>query len=202
MARLTNSQLEWLKIHFKHTKNAEICERLGISTSYLHRVARSLKLTKSKQFMQKMQANAVQAAQVAIANETFEQRQRRVEQANRNNVKSRFPKGKYTLKNKTAEERAEIDARRVETWKKTRHDDEVMLNWYGEQKTNFRFARHKDPKKNRRLMSIRNYFKRRGYVFTQRAGMCAYYTADTKRSKKVEDEAKELGMLIKIKESQ
>lgn len=151
--------------------------------------------------MKEMQANAVQAAQVAIANETPEQRRRRVEQANRNNVKSRFPKGEYTLRNKTAEERAKIDARRVETWKKTRHDDEVMLNWYGEQKTNFRFARHNDPKKNRRLMSIRNYFKRRGYVFTQRAGMCAYYTSDTKRSKKVEDEAIKLGMIIREKQA-
>lgn len=52
---LTPKQERWLTNHFKHTKNIECAERLGISLRSVVRIARSLGLTKSRQFMAKCQ---------------------------------------------------------------------------------------------------------------------------------------------------
>lgn len=195
---LTDRQQRWLVAHFKHTKNDEIMAKLGLSHSTLHRFARELGLKKTRQFMAKMQANASAAGAEAIANETPEQKERRRQQANQNRNPDRsFKAGRYALENKTAKERAAINEKRRKSWLKTRKEDEMRLNWGLPLQTKFRFARHTDPKKNRRLMCIRNYFKTRGYIFTQRSGMIAYYTAETKRSAKVEAEATKLGMLIR-----
>ena len=51
---LTPEQERWLVAHFRHTRNEEIGERLGISQSSLHRFARELGLTKTRQFMRKV----------------------------------------------------------------------------------------------------------------------------------------------------
>ena len=55
---LPDVQIQWLKKHFKHTKNDVIRERLGLSHSTLHRIARELGLKKTRQFMAKMQMAA------------------------------------------------------------------------------------------------------------------------------------------------
>lgn len=59
---LTDEQKEWLVKHFKHTKNAEIAERLGCSVRSVTRIARKMGLTKTKQFMRKCQLNAAAEA--------------------------------------------------------------------------------------------------------------------------------------------
>ena len=38
--QLTEKELTWVIRHYKHTKNDEIMEKLGISHSSLHRIAR------------------------------------------------------------------------------------------------------------------------------------------------------------------
>ena len=200
MPALTERQTKWLTAHYKHTKNAEIAARLGISESYLHRVARSLGLKKTKQFMRKTQANATAHAQVAMANETPEQKERRRQQANQNRNPDRcFKPGIYALGCKTAEELAKIDAKRAATWRKTRQDDEMRLNWYGEQQTKFHYRRHPDPEKNRRLTKLRHYFRKIGYDIPSRSGMVAYFDDETKRTPKLEAEARNLGMIIRQK---
>ena len=200
MPALTEKQTKWLAAHFKHTKNAEIAARLGISESYLHRVARSLGLKKTKQFMRKTQANATAHAKEAIANEDEEAKERRRQQANQNRNPDRcFKPGIYALATKTAEERAEINAKRAATWRKTRQDDEIRLNWLGEQRTNFHYRRHRDPDKNQRLCKLRHYFRSIGYEIPQRSGMVAYFDDDTKRTPKLEAEARNLGMIIRQK---
>lgn len=59
---LTDEQKEWLAKHFKHTKNAEIAERLGCSVRSVTRIARKMGLKKSRQFVTKCQLNAAAEA--------------------------------------------------------------------------------------------------------------------------------------------
>ena len=63
---LTDAQTKWLQKHFKHTKNDVIRERLGLSHSTLHRIARELGLKKTRQFMTKMQMAASMAPKGAL----------------------------------------------------------------------------------------------------------------------------------------
>lgn len=62
---MTEVQKEYLRKHFKNTKNDTLMERLNISHSKLHRFARQEGLKKTKQFMRKMQANASKKAREA-----------------------------------------------------------------------------------------------------------------------------------------
>jgi len=55
-------KVERLKRMFKNTPNDVIMEKLDISFSTLHRTARALGLTKTKQFMRKCQRNAADKA--------------------------------------------------------------------------------------------------------------------------------------------
>lgn len=59
---LTPQQERWLTNHFKHTKNSECAERLGISLRSVVRIARKLGLTKSRQFMARCQRETSDAA--------------------------------------------------------------------------------------------------------------------------------------------
>ena len=59
---LTPEQERWLVAHFRHTTNPEIARRLGISETTMHRFARELGLTKSRQHMRKTQRNAADRA--------------------------------------------------------------------------------------------------------------------------------------------
>lgn len=59
---MTEKKKEYLRKHFKNTKNDTLMERLEISHSKLHRFARQEGLRKTSQFMRKMQRNASQKA--------------------------------------------------------------------------------------------------------------------------------------------
>ena len=93
---------------------------------------------------------------------------------------------------------AVINAKRKASWRKTRDADEVRLNWGLPTQTKFHFRRHPDPDKNRKLCSLRNYLRRKGYEIPGRAGMAVYVTRKTRRSAKMESKAEKLGMIIKI----
>jgi hypothetical protein len=196
---LSEPQIKWLKKHFKHTKNDVIRERLGLSHSTLHRIARELGLKKTRQFMAKMQMAASMAGKAAIAAEDEAAKERRRQQANANRNPERcFKKGKWSLSGKTSAQLAVINAKRKASWRKTRDADEVRLNWGLPTQTKFHFRRHLDPDKNKKLCSLRNYLKRKGYEIPGRAGMAVYVTRETRRSAKMESKAEKLGMIIKI----
>lgn len=198
---LTDKQTQWLIRHFKHTKNDDIIARLHISMSYLHRLARSLGLKKTRQFMAKTQANAVALAKIAIANEDKAAKERRRQQANQNRNPDRcFKPGEYSLAKKTPEERKKINAKRAASWMQTRRADETRLNWGLPQETNFHFARDPDPDKNQAIIKLRCYLRNyRGYDIPGKAGMVIFITAETKRSPKMELRAQKLGMIIREK---
>ena len=193
---LTERQEKWLKNHYKNTKNEKICERLGISLSAMHRIVRELGLKKSKQFMRTTQAAAVEAALVAMDNETEEQKERRRQQA-RQNATVKFKPGVYPHAGKTAEELAEMQRKRLKTWKARRAADEVRLNWGYPQETNLRFRRHPDREKNQQLIYLRWYMRTKGYEIPGRSGMAAHITEATRRSAKCEATARRLGMVIR-----
>lgn len=197
---LTPQQTAWLIAHFKHTKNEVICAKLGISLSSMQRIKRDLGLSKSRQFMRKMQADATAAAQEVMANETDEQKERRRQQARDNGAKTRFKPREYALSNKSPEQLADIHRRKSETWRKTRHEDEIRLNWGYQQQTRFHFARIPDREQNIRLCQLRHYLRKKGYEIPQRSGMVAYITDRTTRSARCEALAKQLGMLIRIQQ--
>ena len=196
---LSDVQIKWLKKHFKHTKNDVIRERLGLSHSTLHRIARELGLKKTPQFMTKMQLAASAAGKAAIAAEDEAAKERRRQQANANRNPERcFKKGKWSLAKCPPEKLSIINAKRAASWLKTRRADEVRLNWGLPTQTKFHFRRHPDPDKKRKLCSLRNYLRRKGYEIPGRAGMAVYVTRETRRSAKMETKAKKLGMIIKI----
>ena len=195
---LTDAQTKWLQKHFKHTKNDVIRERLGLSHSTLHRIARELGLKKTRQFMAKMQMAASMAGKAAIEAEDEAAKERRRQQANANRNPERcFKKGKWSLAKCPPEKLSIINAKRAASWLKTRRADEVRLNWGLPTQTKFHFRRHLDPDKNKKLCSLRNYLKRKGYEIPGRAGMAVYVTRETRRSAKMESKAKKLGMIIK-----
>ena len=197
LIKLSERQILWLKNHFKHTKNEDICQRFGISLSALHRIRRKFGLKKSHQFMVKAQAEATAAAQIAASNENYEQQQRRKEIARQNSIKGRFKQGQWALANKTTEQLAEITKKRVATWKESRRVDEIRLNFGLDQRTKFKFPKMQDPHKQQQVMGLRYNMRRNGYVFPKRGGMVAYITPETHRSKKQEDHARKFGILIK-----
>ena len=196
---LPDVQIQWLKKHFKHTKNDVIRERLGLSHSTLHRMARELGLKKTRQFMAKMQMAASMAGKAAIAAEDEAAKERRRQQANQNRNPERcFKKGEWSLAKCPPEKLSIINAKRAAAWLKTRQADEARLDWGLPTQTKFHFRRHPDPDKNKKLCQLRNYLKRKGYEIPGRAGMAVYITRETRRSAKMEIKAKKLGMIIKI----
>lgn len=59
---LTPEQLEWLKENFCHTKNQELADELGTSPRSIARMARTLGLWKTSEFVAAMQQNAANHA--------------------------------------------------------------------------------------------------------------------------------------------
>ena len=69
---LDKASQEWIIKHFKHTKNAEIAQRFGISLNYIHSFARKHGLKKTPQFLCKCQlATASAAKALHLKNGTY-----------------------------------------------------------------------------------------------------------------------------------
>lgn len=76
---LTEYGEKYLRNHFPNTRNEVLMEKMGISFSTFHRLARQLGLTKTKQFMRKMQANATEYALQSWKSLPPAERKRRIE---------------------------------------------------------------------------------------------------------------------------
>lgn len=194
---LTPQEEAWFKKHFKHTKNEVVMSKLGVSMSSLHRLARLYGLKKTKQFMSKMQAAAMEAAAVAIQNETPEQKERRRQIAIQNSKKGCFKKGEYRLGKLSPERLAEIRKKQHETWRKSRENDIARCHLGLERKAKFRLPKDFNPKRQKQLISIRYGLRKKGYSIPKQGGMAVYITADTIRSEKIEINAKKLGIVFR-----
>ena len=170
---LTPEQERWLVAHFKHTKNEEIGERLGISQSSLHRFARELGLTKTKQFMRKVQKNAADKAKAShLRNGTYPPKGYRIPRSE----EFGFKKGVSNLQRLgKAGERRRVEksaASRRKTFKVERARKLFGLP----QQTKLRVMREPRGKTCHRW-----YLKKRGYIIDDRE-LIAYWTEDTRRS--------------------
>lgn len=172
---LTERQQAWLTKHFKHTKNDECAIRLGISPRSVVRIARSLGLNKTPQFIAKCQANAAEAAKRShLLNGTYPPKgfiiPRSEEFRFKEGEKKRWDAKKEALRvQKSAESRRE-----------TLRKERIRVKWGLEQKTFLRVL-----KQSKRHIYLRWYLKRRGYIIDEEAGI-AYYTDETRRGKMIE----------------
>lgn len=174
---LTEQQEAWLAKHFKHTKNAEIASRLGISERSVNRLAKRRGLTKSKQFIRKTQLEAA-----AKANES-------------NRINGTYPPKGYKI------------PRREEFWFKkgesnidrfgVKKNAERIVNNTQSRKETFRLEKARALyglprqtklqviKRPRRQIEMRYYLRKRGYI-VKRGSMIVYYNENTNRSLELE----------------
>lgn len=174
---LTDQQEAWLAKHFKHTKNAEIASRLGISERSVNRLAKRRGLTKSKQFIRKTQLEAA-----AKANES-------------NRINGTYPPKGYKI------------PRREEFWFKkgesnidrfgVKKNAERIVNNTQSRKETFRLEKARALyglprqtklqviKRPRRQIEMRYYLRKRGYI-VKRGSMIVYYNENTNRSLELE----------------
>ena len=170
---LTPEQERWLVAHFRHTRNEEIGERLGISQSSLHRFARELGLTKTRQFMRKQQRNAADKAKEShLRNGTYPPKGYRIPRSEEFQFKAGVTPVERLGKRR---ERKRIE-RSAESLRKTRREEKARMLFGVPRKTRLRVV--KEP---RAKTCQRWYLKRRGYILDERE-LIAYWTPETRRA--------------------
>lgn len=178
---LTPKQERWLITHFKHTKNDDICARLGISHSTLHRFARELGLKKTRQFMKKCQQATTEAANAShLRNGTYPPKGFIIPHSE----EYRFKKGQSNKERLSPKKYRECQEKRAATWKKTREADRRRFVFGLDQRTNFRFVQQPKSK-----TSYRHNMKKKGYI-TDRERSIIYYTSEEMRCPRAEANAK------------
>lgn len=177
MPQLTPKQEAWLIRHFKHTKNAEIAEKLGISESGVHRAARQLGLKKTPQFRRKVQMEVAAAAKLShLRHGTYPPKGYIIP----GSEKFRFKPGVNNLE-RIGKEREEARIRKaVESRKKTWRYEHARYIFGVPRKTKLRVAQQP-----RQRILDRCYLKRRGYIIDD-PNCIAYWTADTRRATRLE----------------
>lgn len=174
---LTDKQTAWLVKHFKHTKNAEIAERLGISESSLHRMARSLGLKKTRQFQAKCQEAAAKAADLSHRiNGTYPKKGYRIPRSE----EFQFKSGVSNIERLGARKEAARLAKVHESLSKTRRLERGRALFGLPQQTKLRVVRHPQQ-----LIKDRHYLKKCGYILDER-NKVAYWTPETRRAKRLE----------------
>ena len=174
---LTEKQENWLKKHFKHTKNDEIAAKLGVSKTTVIRLARRFGLTKSRQFIQKMQAEAIAAAkQSHLLNGTYPPKGYVIP----GREKGLFKAGETCLQRIGAKRNAERIKKATATWRETYKKEKARAAFGFPQRTKLRVV----PKPIAKI-KLRSYLKLRGYIVDDVARV-VYYTEETKRGKRIE----------------
>jgi len=174
---LTERQEAWLKKHFKHTKNAEIAEKLGISETVVHRFARQFGLTKSTQFRHKVQAEITAAAKAShLRNGTYPPKGYIIPRS----AEFRFKPGEKPVDRFGKRKEALRVHRSTEARKKTFRYEKARRTFGLPQKTKLRVFQQ--PKQ--RILD-RYYLKKRGYILDEE-NFIAYWTEDTQRCTRLE----------------
>ena len=179
---LTESQEKWLRLHFKHTKNAEIAARLGISESAVHRYARLWGLVKTKAFRRSTQLNAAAKAKEShLRNGTYPPKGYRIP----GSEKAGFKKGVTPLQRLgKRREKARIE-KAAATRRETIRRDKARILFGLEQKTKMRLISQPHY-----IACQRYYLRKRGYI-VERGSLVAYYTDETRRSEEYETRTKD-----------
>lgn len=170
---LTPEQERWLVAHFRHTKNEEIGERLGISQSSLHRFARELGLTKSRQFMRKTQRNAADKAKEShLRNGTYPPKGYIIPRSE----EFRFKAGVTPVERLGKRRERRRVEKSAESRRKTFREEKARALFGVPRKTRLRVVREPKGK-----TELRWYLKSRGYILDERE-LIAYWTDETRRA--------------------
>lgn len=173
---LTEEQEVWLAKHFKHTKNAEIAERFGISYRTVTRLATERGLKKSPQFMKKCYCEAIEKANLSNRlNGTYPPKGFVIPNREKTQYKLGVPRKKLSPKRE-----AERQRKCVESRKATFKLEKARAAFGLPQKTKLKVKCQPKAK-----IDFRYYLKKRGYIVDDVAHI-AYYTAETQRGAKLE----------------
>lgn len=174
--RLNEQQVAWLVKHYKHTRNADIQAKLGLSEGSLHRMARKLGLSKSPQFIRKTQeAAAKKAYESHKRNGTFPPKGYLIPN------RCVFQPGVSNRKRLGKKRDAERLAKMVATMRELREADRVRVKYGLPQLTKMKVNGD-----SLRVIKWRHYLtKQRGYVLGSDR-YTFYYDENTRRSPKLE----------------
>ena len=181
---LTEKQQKWLIAHFKHTKNDEIMERLGLSHSTLHRFARELGLKKSRQFVAKCQAATTEAAWKANRRRGWPPKGYQIPNA------PRFQPGVNNLMRLGPEREAERQRKSTERRNKTIAAEKRRVLFGLPQKTKLKVVAAPKEK-----IAYRHSLRKRGYEI-ERGSSDAYVVETTQRNLTIEERARKYGIHV------
>ncbi len=174
---VTEEQVAYLLKHFKNTKNAVLAEKLGISETGVHRLARQYGLKKTRQFMRKTQRATSDAAKAShLKNGTYPPKGYVIPRSE----EFRFKPGETPRKRLGKRKDEKRIAKSVETRKATYKLEKARTLFGLPQKTRLRVK--KQPLKK---IQTRYYLRKRGYIIDDVA-FVAYWTEDTRRAVKIE----------------
>lgn len=185
---LTPKQMSWLKRHYKHTKNDVIMAKLGLSHATLHRFARELGLTKTRQFIRKTQQECTAAAKEShLRNGTYPPKGYRVPRSE----EFCFKKGVSNKDRLSPKRYAESQEKRRQSWLSSRAKDRARYVFGMEQRTRFRFGHQSRSK-----TSYRCNMKKHGYVVDIEKNVF-FYTSEEMRRPRAEANAAKYGIVIR-----
>ena len=175
--KVTPEQIEWLKKHFKHTKNEVIAQKFGISLRSVNRLASKMGLKKTKQFIRKCQLNAAQKANESNRiNGTYPPKGYVIPNREKNWIK----KGEKPIDRIGAKREAERVAKSAASRAKTFQIERARALYGIPRETKLKVVKH--PKKQ---ISLRYYLRKLGYIIA-RGSNVVYYNSETKRSQELE----------------
>ncbi len=185
----TEQQVQYLVANFADTKNAELAARLGCGESTVHRLARQLGLTKSREYMVRCNRNSLEACWLANKGEGNH---------GKNNLiiygaRYRFKKGERPIDRIGAEG----EARRLEKVRAKRNElirrERLRIKWGLPQLSKIKLVL--DEKAGQLQRMSRYALKQKGYIVT-RGAKVIYYDGSTQRSAIVERNARKKGLTI------
>ena len=179
---LTEAQIAYLVKHFKNTKNALLAEKLGISETGVHRLARKYGLKKTRQFMRKTQRATADAAKAShLKHGTYPPKGYKIPRSE----EYQFKKGETPVQRLGKRKEAARVKKAAQTLAATRKMERARALFGLEQKTRLRVK--KQPLKK---IQTRYYLRKRGYIIDDPA-FVAYYDENTRRALKIEARPKQ-----------
>ena len=175
---LTPDQEKYLKNHYKHTKNADLSDRLGISVRSVNRIAKSMGLEKSRQFIRKTQLEA--------ANKANESHRKNGTYPPKGYIIPRseefwFKKGERPVDRIGKKRETERIRKSVESRNELRKLEKARTLYGLPRQTKLNVV-----KRPRSQIQLRYYLKRHCGYIADRGGFIFYYTDETKRSTEIE----------------
>lgn len=181
---LSTHKIYWLKVNYAETKNADICEYLGIKPNKLWKLAGKYKLAKSKEFMLRVAKENSDLAQIVNLKDNYAKQRESFRKAKEEGKAHRFPKGKSWINDMCEpERRAELLAKRSENRKKLIAEERKRVSWGFPQKTKLRVQEQNRPR-----ASVKYKLRKQGYIFDKEKYLSDrvwifYYNEETKRTK-------------------